>query len=108
MSVGKFFTYLAVMAGVTYLIRAIPLALCRGKVKNVFIKSFLAYIPYAVLGAMTFPAIIYSTDGIASGIAGTITGLILAYRRKSLLLVAVASCAAAFAVEIIQYLIPLL
>jgi len=102
--VEKFFIYLAVMAGVTYLIRAIPLALCRGKVENVFIKSFLAYVPYAVLGAMTFPAIIYSTDGIASGIAGTIVGLVFAYRRKSLLLVAVASCVAAFVVEIIQML----
>ena len=80
MPVEKFFIYLAVMAGVTYLIRAIPLALCRGKVENVFIKSFLAYVPYAVLGAMTFPAIIYSTDGIASGIAGTIVGLVFAYR----------------------------
>ena len=104
MPVEKFFIYLAVMAGVTYLIRAIPLALCRGKVENVFIKSFLAYVPYAVLGAMTFPAIIYSTDGIASGIAGTIVGLVFAYRRKSLLLVAVASCTAAFAVELIQML----
>ena len=104
MPVEKFFIYLAVMAGVTYLIRAIPLALCRGKVENVFIKSCLAYVPYAVLGAMTFPAIIYSTDGIASGIAGTIVGLVFAYRRKSLLLVAVASCVAAFVVEIIQML----
>ncbi len=104
MPVEKFFIYLAVMAGVTYLIRAIPLALCRGKVENVFIKSFLAYVPYAVLGAMTFPAIIYSTDGIASGIAGTIVGLVFAYRRKSLLLVAVASCMAAFAVGLIQML----
>ena len=104
MPVEKFFIYLAVMAGVTYLIRAIPLALCRGKVENVFIKSFLAYVPYAVLGAMTFPAIIYSTDGIASGIAGTIVGLVFAYRRKSLLLVAVASCMAAFVVGLIQML----
>ena len=50
-----FFIYLAVMAGVTYLIRAIPFVLCKGEVKNVFIRSFLTYVPYAVLGAMTFP-----------------------------------------------------
>ena len=105
MPVEKFFIYLAVMAGVTYLIRAVPLALCRGKVKNKFIKSFLAYVPYAVLGAMTFPAIIYSTDGVASGIAGTVTGLILSYRRKSLLLVAVVSCFSAFIVEVMQRIV---
>lgn len=99
MSVQKFFIYLAVMAGVTYLIRAVPFVLCQGKVENKYVKSFLAYVPYAVLGAMTFPAILYSTNGLVSGIAGTVTGLVLAYNRKSLLLVAVVSCAAAFLVE---------
>ena len=57
-----FFIYLAVMAGVTYLIRAIPFVLCKGEVKNVFIRSFLTYVPYAVLGAMTFPAILFSNQ----------------------------------------------
>lgn len=96
MALEKYFIYLAVMAGVTYLIRALPLALCRGKVKNKFIKSFLAYVPYAVLAAMTFPSVIYSTGELVPGIAGTITGLFFSYKRKSLLMVAAASCAAAF------------
>ncbi len=99
METKTFFIYILVMAGVTYLIRAIPFVLCRGKVENKFIKSFLAYVPYAVLGAMTFPAILFSTNGIISGIAGTVTGLVLAYKRKSLLVVAVAACAAAFIAE---------
>lgn len=80
------------------MIRAIPFAMCKGKVENKFIKSFLAYVPYAVLGAMTFPAILYSADQLFAGIAGTIVALLLSYQRKSLLTVALAACAAAFVV----------
>lgn len=93
-----FWISLFVMAGVTYLIRAIPFAMCKGKVENKFIKSFLAYVPYAVLGAMTFPAILYSADRLLAGIVGTIVALLLSYQRKSLLTVALAACAAAFVV----------
>ena len=74
MDTMKFFIYLAISAGVTYLIRMIPFVLCRGKMENRFIRSFLFYVPYAVLGAMTFPAIIYSTADLISGIAGTVVG----------------------------------
>ena len=84
MNTQTFFIYLIVMAGVTYLIRAIPLTVFTGKIENRFIKSFLAYVPYAVLGAMTFPAIIYSTADLISGIAGTVVGVFFAYKRKSL------------------------
>ena len=96
-----FWMSLFVMAGVTYLIRAVPFTLCRKKVENRFVKSFLAYVPYAGLGAMTFPAIIYSADKIAAGVAGTVVALIMAYRRRSLLTVALAACAAAFLVLLI-------
>ena len=58
--------YIAVMAGVTYLIRMLPLTVFQKKIKNRFIRSFLYYIPYAVLGAMTFPAILYSTGSVYS------------------------------------------
>ncbi len=105
MPTEKFFIYLIVMAGVTYLIRALPFALCRNKVKNKFVQSFLFYVPYAVLAAMTFPAVIYSADGIVPGIAGTFTGLVFAYRRKSLLMVAVVSCIAVFIAEVVCNLI---
>ena len=77
----------------------IPLVLCRGKLENKYVRSFLAYVPYAVLGAMTFPAIIYSTGGLVSGLAGTIVALILAFRKQSLLKVAVGACVAALLVE---------
>jgi len=105
METGKFFIYLIVMAGVTYLIRALPLALCRNKVKNRFVQSFLAYVPYAVLAAMTFPAVLYSAGEFITGLAGTAAGLIFAYKRKSLLMVAVVSCAAAFVAEVLCMLL---
>lgn len=98
-----FFLYLAVMAGVTYFIRVIPFVLCRGEVTNRFLKSFLAYVPYAVLGAMTFPAILYSTDGMASSIAGTIMALVLAFYGRGLLTVAVGACAAAFFIKVVVF-----
>lgn len=91
-----FLIYVMIMAGVTYLIRAIPLVLCRGEVKNSFVRSFLEYVPYAVLGAMTFPAIFYSTDGVPSALAGTIVALVLAFWKKGLLTVAVGACIASF------------
>lgn len=99
-----FFLYLAVMAGVTYLIRAIPLVLCKGEVTNRFLRSFLAYVPYAVLGAMTFPAIFYSTDGLVSSLAGTIVALVLAFYGKGLLTVAVGACVVAFLVKVAMLL----
>ena len=99
-SMKYFIIALIVMAGVTYLIRALPFTLCRGKVKNPFIVSFLAYVPYAVLGAMTFPAIIYSADNIVAGLAGTVMALVLSYYKHSLLTVALAACGTAFLILI--------
>ena len=98
MDTMKFFIYLAISAGVTYLIRMIPFVLCRGKMENQFIRSFLFYVPYAVLGAMTFPAIFTSTGSIISGSVGTV----LAFRKKGLLQVAVGACAAAFVAELVM------
>ncbi|HBI59982.1 MAG TPA: branched-chain amino acid transporter [Lachnospiraceae bacterium] len=104
MELTEFFIYLAIMAGVTYAIRAVPLVLCKKEITNCFVRSFLAYVPYAVLGAMTFPAIFYSTDGYPEAAAGTAVALILAFRRKGLLVVAVGACIAAFLVKIIMTL----
>ncbi len=90
------FLYIAVMAGVTYLIRMIPFTLFRKKIKSRFIQSVLYYIPYAVLSAMTFPAIFYSTDNTVTAVAGTVIAIILAYFRLPLTVVAIAACAAAY------------
>ena len=97
----KFWIYLFVMAGVTYLIRMIPLVLIKKKIKNRFILSFLYYIPYTVLSVMTIPAIFYSTGNVVSAIAGFLVAIMFAYLEKGLLTVAATSCAAVFIVEYI-------
>jgi branched-subunit amino acid transport protein len=96
-----FLIYLLVMAGVTYLIRMIPLAAIRGKVKSVFLQSFLYYVPYAVLGAMTFPAVFSATGSLPTALVGTVVALVLGWMEKGLLTVAVFACIAAFAAGLI-------
>ncbi len=93
-----FWIYVLVMAGVTYLIRMVPLAAIRGKVKNRFIQGFLYYVPYAVLGAMTIPAVFSSTGSLPGAIAGVVVAAVLGWMNKSLLTVAAAACATAFVV----------
>ena len=101
MKTGMLLAYIAVMAGVTYLIRMLPLTVFQKKIKNRFIRSFLYYIPYAVLGAMTFPAILYSTGSVYSALAGLAVAMILAFLEKRLLTVALCSCAAEFLEELL-------
>lgn len=101
MNHDTFWLYLLVTAGVTYLVRALPLVLMKGRIKNRFILSFLHYIPYAVLSAMTVPAIFSATGSPISAAAGFAVALWLAYREKGLLQVAAAACAAVLAVELL-------
>jgi len=98
----SFFIYLAVMAGSTYLIRAIPFAAVRKKIENKFIRSFLYYIPYTVLSAMTFPAALYATGNIYAAALGLLVAILFAIKGKGLTVVAVASCITVFLVEIIM------
>lgn len=93
--------YIIVMAGVTYLIRMLPFVIFRKKIKSRFVKDFLYYVPYAVLGAMTIPAVFFSTGNIISAVIGLAAALVLAFKGKGLLPVAIAGCAAAFAMELI-------
>lgn len=96
---GQFWVYVLLMAGVTYLIRMLPLVIIKRKIQNRTVKSFLFYMPYAVLTAMTIPAIFTATASVWSAAAGLITAVILALREKSLLTVAVLACTAVFVVE---------
>lgn len=93
--------YIAVMAGVTYLIRMIPFTFFRKKIKSKFFRSFLYYIPYAVLSAMTVPAIFYCTGDITTAVVGTVVAVLLAYFELPLIVVALAAVASAFAAGII-------
>lgn len=88
--------YIFVMAAVTYLIRMIPFTFFRKKIKSRFFRSFLYYIPYAVLSAMTIPAIFYSTGNIITAVAGTAVAVVLAYFNLPLIIVALAAAGTAF------------
>ncbi len=90
------------MAGVTYLVRMIPLVLVKKKIKNKFILSFLHYIPYSVLSVMTIPAIFYATSNKISAFFGFLTAFFLSLKEKSLLTVAAFSCGAVLMAEIIM------
>ena len=94
MSWSAFFPYVAVMAVVTYLIRMLPMTAFRRPIRSRFVRSFLAYIPYAVLGAMTFPDVIFCTGDVRTAVCGTAVAVALAWRGRSLLTVALAACAA--------------
>lgn len=91
----KIFIYVAVMAGVTYLIRMIPFTLFRKKIQSPFFRSLLYYIPYAVLSAMTIPAIFTSAGSVVTSLVGTAVAVVLAYFGKPLIVVALAASAAA-------------
>ena len=103
MSTGYLIAAIVVMAIVTYLVRVLPMVIFRKKITNRWIKSFLYYVPYAVLSAMTFPAIFTSTGSYPSAIAGCGMAVILAYLKKGLLTVAVGAAAAVFVVQLIGF-----
>ena len=95
--------YVLVMAVVTYLIRMIPFTLFRKQITSRFVRSLLYYLPYAVLSAMTFPAIFYSTSNIITATVGTTVALVLAYCNKPLIIVALAASLAACLTSLIQF-----
>lgn len=105
----SFFTYLAVCAGVTYLVRVLPLVLIKKKITNRFLLSFLHYIPYAVLSVMTVPACFYATGSVISAAVGFGAALFLAWRGKGLLPVAAGAAVSVFTAELfISYLLPII
>ena len=106
MKLSVFLPYLLCMAGVTYLVRALPLVLVKKKIENQFVLSFLHYMPYAVLSVMTVPAVFYATGNVISAVVGVIVALILSFFKRGLLTVAASASAAVFVTELIlRYII---
>ena len=99
------YLYIFTMALTTYLIRVLPLTIFRKPIKSRFLRSFLHYVPYACLTAMTFPSILTSTSTLVSGIAALVVAVVLAYRKKPLIVVAVASSAAVLITEAVLKLL---
>ena len=95
--------YIAVMAMTTYLIRMIPFTVFRRRITSRFARSFFHYIPYAVLAAMTFPAIFYSTGSLLSATVGLIVAVGLAFGGMSLIVVSLAASAAAFLIGLLPF-----
>ena len=103
MSNGYIIIGIVVMALTTYVIRMLPMAIFRKKITNIRVRSFLYYVPYAVLAAMTFPAIFSSTGTTVSAIAGCVAAILLAYFKRGLLTVAVGAAAVVFVVQILGF-----
>jgi len=94
------YTYIFVMALVTYLIRVLPLTLIRKEIKNTTIRSFLYYVPFVTLAVMTFPAILSATSSAWAAFAGLVAAIVLAYRGASLFVVAISACMIVFLLEL--------
>lgn len=94
------YLYLAIMAGVTLVIRVLPLTLIRGQIENRFLRSFLYYVPYVTLAVMTFPAILDATQSPIAGALALVVGVALAWFGASLFQVSVACCAMVFVIEL--------
>ena len=102
---GNVYIYILVMSGVTYLIRLLPLLLFNREIKNIYIKSFLYYVPYVTLAVMIFPGILYATGNRGSALIGFLTALILSYRGNNLFRVSLCACFSVFIVELVQKII---
>ncbi|MBR6551569.1 MAG: AzlD domain-containing protein [Clostridia bacterium] len=98
----KFLIYLVVMAGVTYLVRMVPLVLVNKPIKNKYVLSFLYYVPYTVLSVMTVPACFYATDSYVSAIVGFVVAAIAGFLKRSLVQVAVFSSLAVLVTELVM------
>ena len=96
------YVYIATMAITTYLIRMLPLTMFRKPIKSRFLRSFLYYVPYACLTAMTFPSILSGAGTLAAGIAALVVAVALSYLEKSLLTVALSSSAAVLLVQLVS------
>ena len=100
-----FILALLVTAGITYLIRLLPILFVRKRIKNEFLKSFLYYVPHVVLSVLAFPAILTATGNMASGVAAAVACIVMAYMRRGLLTCMIGSVTAALIVEIILMLL---
>ena len=105
MNLSNYCLFLLVMAGVTYLLRAVPFVPLKGKIKSRFWRSFLAYVPYTVLAAMTVPAIFYSTNSVLSGACALVAAVIASLLGRGLVGVAVVACVTVLGVDGIMLLL---
>lgn len=94
------YAYIFTMFAVSFAVRVLPLTLIKKPITNKFIKSFLYYVPYATLAAMTFPTILYATQSPVSGAAALVVGVAAAWFGFDLFKVAVSCCGIVFLLEL--------
>ena len=99
----KIYLYIAVCAGVSFLIRELPLTLIRRPIRNRFLRSFLFYVPYVTLAVMTFPSILHTTSSPIAGLAALVLGIAAAWLGANLFQVAIGCCAI---VLILEFFLP--
>ncbi len=97
----EFWIYLLILSLSTYLIRAIPFAAMRKRITNKYVRSFLFYIPYTVLAAMTFPAALYCTGNITAAALGLLAGTAFALKGQGLTVVATVSALTVFLADLL-------
>ena len=97
---NKNYIYILIMAGVSFLIRALPMTLFRKQIKSKFIQSFLYYVPYVTLSVMTFPAIVNATQNKISGVAALVVGILAAWFGADLFKTAVTCCGVVILLEL--------
>ena len=93
------YAYIFTMFVVSFAVRVLPLTLIKKPITNKFIKSFLYYVPYATLAAMTFPTILHATQSPISGGLALIVGIAAAWFGMDLFKVAVSCCGVVLLVE---------
>lgn len=98
---GEILIYILIMGGVTYLIRMLPMVVFRKEIKNTFVRSFLYYVPYTALAVMTFPGILLACDNIWAGLGAMAVALVLALKKRGIVVVSLSAVAAVFVLELI-------
>ncbi|MGG1676636.1 AzlD domain-containing protein [Neobacillus sp. NRS-1170] len=82
------------MGMVTYIPRMLPFVLFKGKELPPYIQGVLKNVPYATLGALIFPAIIFiQKDDIWYGILGAAAAFIAAFLGANVMFVVLGSIA---------------
>lgn len=76
-----------ILVATTYFTRMLPLFFCKKQIQNTFLRSLLAYLPYAVLTSMMIPEVFQGSYGVIPGVLGFIVATVLAYLDQSLVVV---------------------
>jgi branched-subunit amino acid transport protein len=94
MAVNKEIVLMIIGMGlVTYIPRMLPFIMFRGKELPPFIQGILKNVPYATLGALIFPAVLYIQEDIWYGIVGAAAAFAAAFLGANVIVVVIGSIA---------------